>query len=107
MAEEILWGKDIDDLIKKFEADMRHSSPGIQIRFLSSVAKDRLLEKGPVILGHVAEHFRNNNFADYQVNIGWGLFLSRMEEEIDPNRTGPEKLNEPEEWFEWAKKFAE
>jgi len=90
--------KDILYDCHSFTAKVGRSSA---IKYLCSKGKRSLralveyLTLNPECLGHI----------ESEVRVMFGMVFADIEKQIDPAKTGPQKLNETDLWIGWAKKF--
>ncbi|MFC1615084.1 hypothetical protein ACFL22_00810 [Patescibacteria group bacterium] len=98
----------IPELIQRFEKDILYDCHSLSARINRSDAQKELVEIGQGALRQIAEYLKPKCTSDAtELTVAWCTLLCYIEADIDPQKTGPELLDETQGWVDWAEKFAE
>jgi hypothetical protein len=91
------------DLIEGFESDMLDDCHGFNARFERSLYRRELVRRGKSVLQPIIDHLETNPPCDVDLRKTWGHLLNWIEIDIDPEKSGPKKLDDTQGWIDWAK----
>ena len=95
------------ELIRQFERDIVYDCHGYTARFERSDAQKELCRRGRRVLRPIIDHLRANPPVDFMdLKTAWGHLLNWIEVAVDPEKSGPQKLRDTEDWLLWAERFA-
>ncbi len=97
----------VTELIKEFEGDIQYDAHSFTARVERSAARRKLQRLGHIVLGPIALHLRAHPpETNSDLAVAWGYLLNRIEEVVDPKKSGPRMLNNIPGWITWAERFA-
>ena len=103
---------DFQSLIKTFEGNICRDCRSVRTRFESSSAQQELSRRKQASLRPIIEYFSlrgdTNEIERRLPDLAWawGMLLHKIELEVDPQKTGPNKFDDIEGWISWAERFA-
>ncbi len=103
MSLEEMKGLTAEKLIERFENDIVYDCHSYFSRFERSFAQQEMVRRGRTVLGPIIAHLKAKPPSDFMdLRTAWGYLLNRIEIEIDPQKSGPQKLKDTGGWIAWA-----